>query len=85
MNMREQFAVVGILEEMDTTMDVLGKVLPEYFSQSKSIPFVNKNQRKKALSLEEEDSVRSANAADIELYAYARQLLHSVASCRAQK
>ncbi len=83
-NMREKFAVVGILEELDKTMDVIGKILPGYFNlveAQDSIPISNKNLKTlKSLRLEEDEAIHRANAADIELYAYARELLQSIAA-----
>lgn len=80
-NMREKFALVGLLEEMDLSLKILSQVLPGFFSQVYSVdddlPMVNKNEHSMVLSQEEERAVVAANRADIELYSYARELLLS--------
>lgn len=79
--MREKFALVGLLEEMDLSLKILSQVLPGFFSQVYSVdddlPMVNKNEHSMVLSQEEERAVVAANRADIELYSYARELLLS--------
>ena len=84
-NIRTSFAVVGILENMEMTIGVLKRVLPFFFSEmhDSSVPSVNKNERSKDLTLAEEEAVRNANLADIELYDYSLQLLEELAvSCQ---
>lgn len=77
-NMERHFAAVGLLEDVELTLQVFEKVVPGYFAlrnQDYKLPRTNKNEQKMHLSLEEDEAVRRANAADIELYAHARQLL----------
>lgn len=79
-----KFAAVGVLEEMSLTLKVFGMVLPEYFSSTApQIEALNRNERSMVLSAEEQEAIQRANAADIELYAHARDLLHTTAnSCK---
>lgn len=77
-NMKRHFAAVGLVEDVQLTLKVFERALPGYFtlrSRDYNLPKTNKNEQKMQLSLEEEEAVRRANAADTELYAYARELL----------
>lgn len=84
-NMKLHFAAVGIVENVDLTLKVFAKVVPGYVAWSNDLPQSNKNEQSMHLSAEEDEAVRRANAADIELYAYARELLQAtVTSCHIQ-
>lgn len=84
-NMKLHFAAVGIIEDMDLTLKVFAKVVPGYVAWSNDLPRSNKNERSMHLSVEEDEAVRMANTADIELYDYARELLQATAtSCHIQ-
>jgi dermatan/chondrotin sulfate uronyl 2-O-sulfotransferase UST len=84
-NMERHFAAVGVVEDVELTMKVFAKVAPGFFAFSRELPRHNKNERSMDLSVEEEKAVRNANAADLELYAYARELLQAtVQSCYIQ-
>lgn len=80
-NLQAEFAVVGIMEEMILTVQVLKVLLPTYFGllTNENLPFINKNERKLSISEHLQDAIRKANAADIELYNFARDLLHQKA------
>lgn len=83
-NMLHSFAAVGILEETDLTLRVFSKVLPGFFTVA-DLPKFNKNQQSMVLSMEEEETVLRINSADMELYAYARELLQTTSiSCHVQ-
>ncbi len=78
-NMRHKFAVVGLLEKMETTLRVFRKILPGYFGAVElQIPGSNRNEQSMALSQEEREAAREANSADIKLYAYAQELLRTI-------
>lgn len=81
-NMLHKFAVIGVLEEIDLSMKVFSAVLPGFFTTEKqvSLPVSNKNEQSMVLSTKEQEVIQRANAADIELYAYARDLLHAAAT-----
>ena len=80
-HIRNNFAMVGILENLEVSVKVIKKVLPLFFSHaSKSVfPKVNKNEHAKNLTLTEELAVKNANLADIELYRYSKEILLKLA------
>ena len=80
-NLRKDFAVVGLVEEMELSLKVMARTLPKYFGElGHEVGVMNKNENQKELTDLELDKVREANAADIKLYQYAQTLLHSKAS-----
>ena len=84
-NILRDFAAVGVLEEIEETMALFHTLLPEYFSTSQEdkLPQTNKNEKILQLTSEEEEAVRSANLADLELYNFVRTLLHKTTkACR---
>ena len=84
-NMLHKFAVVGLLEELDLSLQMFSAILPGFFTMSQRdiLPKSNKNERSMSLNSEEEEVVRTANSADMELYAYARNILHAaVVPCK---
>ena len=84
-HMEHHFAAVGFVEDMKMTLKVFAKVVPGYFSKSSSLPQANKNERSMQLSVEELEAVRRANAADIELHAYAKKRLQAmITACHIQ-
>ena len=80
-HLAQQFAVVGLVEEMELSLSLLSSLLPRYFASgpelAKWLRTVNKNERQLVLSEEESEAIMEANSADLELYQLARQLLHS--------
>ena len=84
-NILRDFAVIGIFEEMEESMALFCKLLPGYLSSSQGdqLPQVNKNERSLQLSSKEEEAVRSANLADLELYNFVRTLFYkTVKACK---
>lgn len=83
-NLVRDFAVVGILEELELSYRVFGKVLPEYFGSVDPLVAVsyvkNSNQQTLVLTDWERLAIATANSADVELYAFTRELLHRQAS-----
>lgn len=84
----QKFAVVGVLEEIDLSLKVFRAVLPGFFATTTGatvqevLPLSNKNENSMVLSDEERAIVLKANSADMELYEYAKSLLHTSAiSC----
>ena len=75
------FAVVGIVEEMETSLQVFKSVLPRYFSllDKDSLPRRNKNEHTLRVSEKIQDSIAQYNSADMRLYEFAVQQLHDVA------
>lgn len=76
-----KFAVVGIVEEMETSLLVFKSVLPRYFSSldKDSLPRRNRNEHTLRVSENLRDSIARYNSADMQLYEFARQHLHNVA------
>lgn len=84
-HMEHHFAAVGFVEDVELTLKVFAKVLPGYFSRSSTLPQANKNERSMQLSVEEMEAVQRANAADLELHAFAKKRMEAiVASCHIQ-
>lgn len=84
-NILRDFAAVGIFEEMEESVALFHELLPGYFSSSQGyqLPLMNKNERSLQLSREEEEAVRSANVADLELYNFVRTLFYkTVKACK---
>lgn len=82
-NMKHGFAAVGLLEDVDLTLKVFAKVVPGFFALSgrdTKLPRFNKNEQSMQRTALEEEAVRKANMADIELYAYAMELLQTTAT-----
>ena len=84
-NMRTEFALVGVMEEMQLSMSVLKTLLPSYFRDlnldalSSMLPEVNKNENSLEVSAELRQEIAAANWVDVELYNYAKELLHAKA------
>ena len=83
-NLRNHFAVVGVMEDMQLSVEVMRRILPQFFavdSQSNlTLPALNKNEKEVMLSEDERLEIARTNAADMELYEYALQLLHDQAT-----
>ncbi len=77
-NMRKDFAVVGLVEEMELSLQLLVKTIPAYFGKlTTEAGIVNKNENKRELTYVEIEAIKKANSADVKLYEYAQLLLHS--------
>ena len=83
-NLVSNFTVVGIVEEMELSIKLMRRVLPQYFETGNTdvltLSALNKNERRPSLSEEERREIASANSADVELYDFAVQLLRDQAS-----
>lgn len=82
-NLQSQFAIVGVLERMDTTMRVLAAILPRYFGSlgGVPVPLVNKNEQFMTITSNVRDIILKANELDSELYEFAYNLLQEKAIC----
>ncbi len=79
-NLKKDFAVVGLVEEMELSLKLLVKTIPLYFGKlTTEVGIVNKNEHQTELTSIEVETIRTANSADIKLYEYARKLLQSKA------
>ena len=83
-NLLKDFAVVGVLEELKLSYQVFKKVLPQYFGTiepaAAAAHVSNSNRRTLNLTSDVREAIATANSADMELYHFARQLLHEQAS-----
>lgn len=82
-NLRQEFIAVGILEEIELSLSVFRSVLPEYFTRlnpkTEAMKSLNKNDKTMQLTTEVLTAITEANAADIQLYSFAKELLHKKA------
>ena len=81
-NMRDQFAVVGIVEDMELSLRVFKAILPQYFlkldpQRSGILPDLNRNEHSLDVGPDLREKILTANAADVELYEYAKELLYT--------
>jgi len=80
-----QYSVVGVLEDMNTTLAVLEKYIPRFFSgateiyynEIKSFNNINKNNFKPPVSEEVKNLVRQNFTREIEFYKFCKQRLHT--------
>ena len=79
----KQYAVVGVLEDLNVTLSVLEKYIPKYFDGATDIYWknihnhiINKNSFKPPVSEEVKDLVRKNFTREIEFYQFCRQRLH---------
>ena len=88
-NLMNHFAVVGIMEDMQLSMQVVRQLLPQFFTAADTpsriggdltLPLLNRNEKTASLTDEEWLEIAEANAADLELYAYAHQRLRDQAT-----
>ncbi len=82
-NLRTQFAAVGVMEEMELSMQVFRTVLPDFFEKLGSPGLVlaglNHNEHSLNITSEQREAIALANSADVALYRYAVDLLHGKA------
>ncbi|XP_061498527.1 heparan sulfate 2-O-sulfotransferase pipe [Anopheles gambiae] len=79
-----QYAVVGVLEDLNTTLTVLEKYVPRFFSGASSVYFnevnvlqkINKNNFKPPVSEEIKNLVRRNFTKEIEFYQFCKQRLY---------
>ncbi|XP_050316102.1 heparan sulfate 2-O-sulfotransferase pipe [Anthonomus grandis grandis] len=80
----ENYAVVGVLEEMNTTLTVLENYIPRFFEGASDVYWneisrynpINKNNFKPPVSEEVKDIVRKNFTKEIEFYQFVKQRLH---------
>uniref|UniRef100_A0A1A9WGB5 Heparan sulfate 2-O-sulfotransferase pipe n=1 Tax=Glossina brevipalpis TaxID=37001 RepID=A0A1A9WGB5_9MUSC len=79
-----QYAVVGVLEDLNTTLAVLEKYIPRFFqgvreiyeTSAEYLTKINKNNFKPPVSEKVKDIVRRNFTNEIEFYQFCRQRLH---------
>ncbi|XP_037933295.1 heparan sulfate 2-O-sulfotransferase pipe-like [Teleopsis dalmanni] len=79
-----QYAVVGVLEDLNTTLSVLEEYVPRFFegvreiydSSAEYLTKINKNNFKPPVSEKVKDIVRRNFTNEIEFYQFCRQRLH---------
>ncbi|CAG9824938.1 unnamed protein product [Phaedon cochleariae] len=84
MAVERHYAVVGVLEEMNTTLTVLEKYVPRFFEGASDIYWneisrytpINKNAFKPPVSEEVKNIVRRNFTREIEFYEFCKQRLH---------
>ncbi|KAG5669719.1 hypothetical protein PVAND_000014 [Polypedilum vanderplanki] len=80
-----QYSVVGVLEDMNTTLTVLEKYIPRFFAGATEIYYneiknfnkINKNNFKPPVSEEIKDIVRQNFSREIEFFKYCKQRLNT--------
>ncbi|XP_026848545.1 heparan sulfate 2-O-sulfotransferase pipe isoform X1 [Drosophila persimilis] len=80
----QQYAVVGVLEDLNTTLSVLEKYVPRFFegvrdiyaTSAEYLTKINKNNFKPPVSESVKDIVRRNFTNEIEFYQFCRQRLH---------
>ncbi|XP_037718595.1 heparan sulfate 2-O-sulfotransferase pipe-like isoform X2 [Drosophila subpulchrella] len=80
----QQYAVVGVLEDLNTTLSVLEKYVPRFFegvreiyaTSAEYLTKINKNNFKPPVSEHVKDIVRRNFTNEIEFYQFCRQRLH---------
>nr|CAH7731150.1 unnamed protein product [Callosobruchus chinensis] len=80
----KHYAVVGVLEDMNTTLSVLEKYIPRFFEGSSDVYWneisrynpINKNSFKPPVSEQVKEIVRQNFTKEIEFYEFCKQRLH---------
>ncbi|VEN40689.1 unnamed protein product [Callosobruchus maculatus] len=80
----KHYAVVGVLEDMNTTLTVLEKYIPRFFDGSSDVYWneisrynpINKNSFKPPVSEQVKEIVRQNFTKEIEFYEFCKQRLH---------
>lgn len=80
-----QYSVVGVLEDLNTTLAVLEKYIPRFFAGASEIYFdeiknfnkINKNNFKPPVSEEVKNIVRQNFSREIEFYKFCKQRLQT--------
>lgn len=79
-----QYSVVGVLEDLNTTLAVFEKYIPRffagateiYYNEIRSLDKINKNLFKPPVSEEVKNLVRQNFTREIEFYKFCKQRLH---------
>jgi hypothetical protein len=79
-----EYAVVGVLEDMNTTLTVFEKYIPRFFAGARDIYYneirnfnkINKNNFKPPVAEEVKDIVRANFSREIEFFKFCKQRLH---------
>jgi hypothetical protein len=79
-----QYSVVGVLEDLNTTLSVFEKYIPRFFQGAKDVYWnevnnfnkINKNMFKPPVSEEIKNIVRRNFTREIEFYQFCKQRLH---------
>jgi dermatan/chondrotin sulfate uronyl 2-O-sulfotransferase UST len=82
-NVESEFAVVGVLEDLNTTLAVLEKYIPRFFKGATQIYFdeikkflnINRNENKPKVSEEVKNIVRKNISREIEFYEFCKERL----------
>ena len=77
-NMKHYYAAIGLVDKMDDYLEILRKRLPRFFPDSKRV-FGNEKKSengeyKSGISQAIKNKLKIANAADYEIYEYAKEL-----------
>lgn len=83
-NVETQYSVVGVLEDLNTTLAVLEKYIPRFFAGATEIYYneiknfnkINKNNFKPPVSEEVKNLLRQNFSREIEFYKFCKQRLH---------
>lgn len=83
-NVETQYSVVGVLEDLNTTLAVLEKYVPRFFAGATEIYYneiknfnkINKNNFKPPVSEEIKNLLRQNFSREIEFYKFCKQRLH---------
>ncbi|XP_008559332.1 heparan sulfate 2-O-sulfotransferase pipe [Microplitis demolitor] len=84
LSVEKHYAVVGVLEDVNTTLTVLENYIPQFFEgatelywdEMNSFKKINRNSFKPPVSEEIKDMVRKNFTREIEFYQFCRQRLH---------
>ncbi|XP_026675255.1 heparan sulfate 2-O-sulfotransferase pipe isoform X2 [Ceratina calcarata] len=93
MAVEKDYAVVGVLEDLNTTLTVLENYIPEffrgatevYYDESNAFTRINRNLFKPSVSEEVKDLVRSNFTREIEFYQFCRQRLYKQSKALKQR
>ena len=75
-NMKNKFIVIGVMEMMKSSMDLLRLLLPAVFDGTSDLPELNANDVHHDLTEEEQYMIRIMNMADYQVYYFAIDLLN---------
>ena len=85
--MEEKYSVIGILEDLESTFEVLQAYIPKFFRNAKNLfkdseynltlTHTNKNPMKKAISNQTRTYLEKKFNVEIEFYEFCKQRLHN--------